>query len=50
MKYEIRKAGKVYMSTTSPKATYPPETERSMQSAGYDIYIDGKRQRRKERK
>lgn len=50
MKYEIRKAGKVYMSTTHEAARYSPETERSMQAAGYEIYIDGKRQRRKERK
>lgn len=46
MRYEIRKDGRVYMTTTDPKATYPPEVERSMQRAGYEICVDGKKKRR----
>lgn len=42
-KYEVRKDGKVYMSTTYEKYRYPPEVEASIQAAGYVIYIDGKR-------
>lgn len=46
MKYEVRKNGQVYMTTTDPRATYPPSIERSMQRAGYEIYVDGKKKRR----
>lgn len=41
MKYEVRKGGRVYM--TSDSFRYPPDVEASIQEAGYDIYIDGKR-------
>lgn len=43
MKYEVRKDGKVYMSTTYERYRYPPAVEASIQNAGYVIYIDGKR-------
>ena len=43
MTYEVRKGGKTYMSTEHESCRYPPETEASIQAAGYDIYIDGKR-------
>lgn len=42
-KYEVRKDGKVYMSTTYERCRYTPEREASIQAAGYVIYIDGKR-------
>ena len=44
MTYEVRKDGRTYMGTDHENCRYPPETEASMQAAGYDIYIDGKRQ------
>lgn len=43
MIYEVRKDGQVYMQTTDEKCRYSPEIEASMQEAGYEIYIDGKR-------
>ena len=43
MTYEVRKDGRIYMSTEYECCRYPPETEASIQSAGYDIYIDGKK-------
>ena len=46
MTYEVRKGGRVYMSTKHAGCRYPPETETSIQAAGYDIYIDGKRQKK----
>lgn len=46
MRYEVKKGGRTYMATTDPKATYPPEVERSMQRAGYEIFVDGKKKRR----
>lgn len=42
-RYEVRKDGKVYMSTTYEQYRYPPEIEASIQAAGYVIYVDGKR-------
>lgn len=42
-RYEVRKDGKVYMSTAYEQYRYPPEIEASIQAAGYVIYIDGKR-------
>lgn len=44
MKYEVRKSGCVFMPATS--CCYPPEIEASMQEAGYDIYVDGKRKKK----
>lgn len=44
MTYEVRKDGRVYMGTEHESCRYPPEIEASMQAAGYDIYIDGKKQ------
>lgn len=44
MTYEVRKGGRTYMGTEHESCRYPPETEASMQAAGYDIYIDGKKQ------
>ena len=46
MTYEVRKGGRVYMSTKHASCQYPPATEASIQAAGYDIYIDGKRQKK----
>lgn len=46
MTYEVRKGGRVYMSTKHPACCYPPEIEASMQDAGYDIYIDRKRKKK----
>ncbi len=44
MTYEVRKDGRTYMHAEHKNGCYPPETEASMQAAGYDIYIDGKKQ------
>ena len=44
MTYEVRKDGRVYMGTEHESCRYSPEVEASMQAAGYDIYIDGKKQ------
>ncbi len=46
MKYEVKKNGKIYMVATDPRATYPPEVERSLQRTGFEIYVDGKKKRR----
>lgn len=43
MIYEVRRNGQPLMQTTHEKCRYSPETEASMQEAGYEIYIDGKR-------
>lgn len=43
MIYQVRKDGQIFMETTSEKCRYSPSIEASMQAAGYDIYIDGKR-------
>ena len=47
MIYEVRKDGQTLMQTTDEKCRYSPETEASMQEAGYEIYIDGKRLKRR---
>lgn len=44
MIYEVRKDGRTYMGTDHESCRYPPEIEASIQAAGYDIYINGKRQ------
>ena len=44
MTYEVKKDGQIYMSTKYESCRYHPETEASIQAAGYDIYIDGKKQ------
>lgn len=44
MIYEVRKNGRTYMGTDFESCRYPPEVEASMQVAGYNIYIDGKKQ------
>lgn len=44
MIYEVRKDGQTYMGTDHESCRYPPEIEASIQAAGYDIYINGKRQ------
>ena len=46
MTYEVRKGGGVYMSPQHAACRYPPVVEASIQAAGYDIYIDGKRQKK----
>ena len=46
MTYEVRKGGRVYMSTQHPACRYPPAVEASIQAAGYDIFVDGKRQKK----
>jgi len=43
MIYQVCKDGQIFMETTSEKCRYSPSIEASMQAAGYDIYIDGKR-------
>jgi hypothetical protein len=43
IKFEIRKDGKVYSSTTDEKLIYPRETLKSMVKAGYIPYLNGKR-------
>ena len=43
MIYQVRKDGQIFMETTSEKCRYSPSIEASMQAAGYEIYIDGKR-------
>lgn len=47
MTYEVRKNGRTYMGTDHESCRYPPEIETSIQAAGYDIYINGKRQPRR---
>ena len=44
MTYEVRKGGRTYMGTEYESCRYPPEIDASMQAAGYDIDIDGKKQ------
>lgn len=46
MTYEVRKGGRTYMSTQHPACTYPQAVEASIQAAGYDIFVDGKRQKK----
>lgn len=46
MRYEVKKDGKTYMVATERRAAYPASIERSLQRAGYEIYVDGKRKRR----
>ena len=52
MIYEVKKDGRGYMRTTDKRAVYPAAVERSIQAAGYDIYIDGRKKpyRKKEGK
>lgn len=47
MTYEVRKNGRTYMGTDHESCRYSPEVEASIQAAGYDIYINGKRQPRR---
>lgn len=42
-KYEVRKNGHTYMGTEYEACRYPPEAEASIQAAGYDIFINGKK-------
>lgn len=44
MKYEVKKNGRTYMGADHDACRYPPEVESGIQAAGYDIYIDSKRQ------
>lgn len=46
MTYEVRKDGQVYMSATHESCRYPPAVEAGILAAGFDIYIDGKRQKK----
>lgn len=46
MIYQVRKDGRVVMETMHEKYRYPPQVENQMQSLGYDIYIDGKKQKK----
>lgn len=46
MKYEVRKDGKVYMTTIHKEVAYSADIERSMRKAGYEIFVDGKKKRR----
>lgn len=44
-KYEIRRDGIVYCSWTDPSCTPNRDTLKSMKSAGFRLYVDGKLQR-----
>lgn len=44
MIYEVRKDGRTYMGTDHDDCRYSPEVEAGIQAAGYDIYINGKKQ------
>lgn len=46
MTYEVRKGDWTYMSTQHAACRYPPAVEASIQAAGYDIFVDGKRQKK----
>ena len=46
MTYEVRKGGRTYMSTQHESCRYPPTVEATIQAAGYDIFVDGKRQKK----
>lgn len=41
-KYEIRKDGIIYCGYDDESCGYDKETLKSMRSAGYKLYIDGK--------
>lgn len=43
MEYEVKRNGKVIMNTNHEECRYPQETEREMQEAGLDIFIDGQK-------
>lgn len=47
MTYEIRKSGQVYCSDQTKDLGYTPATLRAMAAAGYHLYTDGKRARKK---
>jgi len=42
MLFEVKKDGKVYMSTKSEKCIPDKETRKQMRAAGYKLYKDGK--------
>ena len=51
MTYEVKKGGRTYMSTfvmstRHESCRYPPTVEATVQAAGYDIFVDGKRQKK----
>lgn len=46
MRYEVKKAGKVYYTTDAYKPPYNRKMEKAIQAAGYEIYVDGKKVRR----
>ena len=46
MTYEVKKGGRTYMSTRHESCRYPPTVEATIQAAGYDIFVDGKRQKK----
>ena len=43
MKYEIRKNGKTYASSTVHNCGYSADQLKSLRSNGYNLYVDGKR-------
>lgn len=43
MKYEIRKSGTVFCSSSVKNCGYSAEQLRSMKAKGYNLYVDGKR-------
>lgn len=43
MKYEVKRNGRTIMHTEHEECRYSQETEREMQEAGLDIFIDGKK-------
>ena len=46
MTYEVKKGGRTYMSTQHESCRSPPTVEATIQAAGYDIFVDGKRQKK----
>ena len=44
-KYEIRKEGRVYAHWDDPALTPDKDTLKTMKTAGYRLYIDGKLQK-----
>lgn len=45
MLYEVKKDGQVVYTTKADAPPYDRKTEKSMQNAGYEIFVDGKKRR-----
>ncbi len=46
MRYEVKRNGKVICYTEHEECRYDQETERELQEAGHDIFVDGKKLRK----